>query len=189
MKEYNESEIRNHYHELTDLLIERGLTITTMESATSGQLASLITDTEGSSAVLKGAFVTYCNEAKILQGVPAEILERYTVYSGETAEAMAEACRKAYGADIGIGVTGTMGNVDPANPEASVPGQVYFAIAMRRAREEKAVSRRPAASSLASDILTSSYYLELAPQPTRLMYKLAVAEEIYQVLMGKLGAC
>ena len=194
MKEYNESEIRNHYHELTDLLIERGLTITTMESATSGQLASLITDTEGSSAVLKGAFVTYCNEAKILQGVPAEILERYTVYSGETAEAMAEACRKAYDADIGIGVTGTMGNVDPANPEASVPGQVYFAIAMRGAREEEAVSGGPAASSPiencpASDILTSSYYIELAPQPTRLMYKLAVAEEIYQVLMGKLGAC
>ena len=198
MKEYNESEIRNHYHELTDLLIERGLTITTMESATSGQLASLITDTEGSSAVLKGAFVTYCNEAKILQGVPAEILERYTVYSRETAEAMAEACRKAYGADIGIGVTGTMGNVDPANPEASVPGQVYFAIAMRGAREEEAVSEGPAASSPAasnpangpaSDILTSSYYVELSPQPTRLMYKLAVAEEIYQVLMGKLAEC
>ena len=198
MKEYNESEIRNHYHGLTDLLIERGLTITTMESATSGQLASLITDTEGSSAVLKGAFVTYCNEAKILQGVPAEILERYTVYSRETAEAMAEACRKAYDADIGIGVTGTMGNVDPANPEASVPGQVYFAIAMRGAREEEAVSGGPAASSPAasnpangpaSDILTSSYYVELEPQPTRLMYKLAVAEEIYQVLMGKLGAC
>ena len=198
MKEYNESKIRNHYHGLTDLLIERGLTITTMESATSGQLASLITDTEGSSAVLKGAFVTYCNEAKIQQGVPARILERYTVYSGETAEAMAEACRKAYDADIGIGVTGTMGNVDPANPEASVPGQVYFAIAMRGAREEEAVSGGPAASSPAasnpangpaSDILTSSYYVELAPQPTRLMYKLAVAEEIYQVLMGKLGAC
>ena len=189
MKEYNESEIRSHYHTLTALLIERGLTITTMESATSGQLASLITDTEGSSAVLKGAFVTYCNEAKIQQGVPSEILERYTVYSRETAEAMAEVCRKAYDADIGIGVTGTMGNVDPANPETSVPGQVYFAIAMRRAREEKAVSRRPAASSLASDILTSSYYLELAPQPTRLMYKLAVAEEIYQVLTEKLAEC
>ena len=199
MKEYNESEIRNHYHELTDLLIERSLTITTMESATSGQLASLITDTEGSSAVLKGAFVTYCNEAKIQQGVPAEILERYTVYSRETAEAMAEACRKAYGADIGIGVTGTMGNVDPANPEASVPGQVYFAIAMRSVREEETVSGNPTASSPAasnptakgpaSDIFTSSYYVELAPQPTRLMYKLAVAEEIYQVLMGKLGAC
>lgn len=198
MKEYNESEIRNHYHELTDLLIERGLTITTMESATSGQLASLITDTEGSSAVLKGAFVTYCNEAKILQGVPAEILERYTVYSRETAEAMAEACRKAYGADIGIGVTGTMGNVDPANPEASVPGQVYFAIAMREARKERAAEAIKISSSAENnraagkpviDVLTSSYYVELAPQPTRLMYKLAVAEEIYQVLMGKLYAC
>ena len=57
MKEYNESEIRNHYHELTDLLIERGLTITTMESATSGQLASRITDPEGTSPVLKGPSV------------------------------------------------------------------------------------------------------------------------------------
>ena len=61
------------------------MTITTMESATSGQIASLITDTEGSSAVLKGAFVTYCNEAKIMQGVPAEILEKYTgIFEGDS---------------------------------------------------------------------------------------------------------
>lgn len=187
MKNYIESEIRGHYQTLTRLLIGRHLTITTMESATAGQLASLITDTEGSSAILRGAFVTYSNAAKVLQGVPSETLDRYTVYSRETAAAMAEACRKAYDADIGIGVTGTMGNVDPANPEASVPGQVYFAIAMRRAREEEAVSGGPAAMSPASDVHTSSYYVELAPQPTRLMYKLAVAEEIYEVLMEKLA--
>ena len=113
-KIYKESDIRNDYKKLTKLLIVRGMTITTMESATSGQIASLITDTEGSSAVLKGAFVTYCNEAKIMQGVPAEILEKYTVYSKETAEAMAKVCTKAYKANIGIGVTGTMGNADPA---------------------------------------------------------------------------
>ena len=107
----------------------------------------MITDTEGSSAVLKGAFVTYSNEAKIQQGVPREILEKYTVYSEETAAAMAQACLKAYHADIGIGVTGTMGNVDPANPEASVPGQVYFAIAVRR-----------------DEIRVVSYSMELAPQ-------------------------
>ena len=64
-KEYRESEIRAHYRALTLWLIEQKLTITTMESATAGQIASLITDTEGSSAVLKGAFVTYCNESKI----------------------------------------------------------------------------------------------------------------------------
>ena len=54
-----------------------------------------------------------------MQGVPADILDRYTVYSKETAEAMAAACAKTYQADIGIGVTGTMGNIDPANPDAA----------------------------------------------------------------------
>ena len=130
-KVYHEADIRNDYRKLTKLLIEKNLTITTMESATSGQIASLITDTEGSSAVLKGAFVTYCNEAKIMQGVPAEVLDTYTVYSKETAEAMTRACTEAYNADIGIGVTGTMGNIDPSNPDASVPGQVYFAIGVK----------------------------------------------------------
>ena len=133
------------------------MTITTMESATSGQIASLITDTEGSSAILKGAFITYCNEAKIMQGVPAEILDKYTVYSKETAEAMAKACAKTYNANIGIGVTGTMGNIDPANSDASVPGRVYFAIV--------------------TDGKVESYYVKLEPQPTRLAYKLAVAKK------------
>lgn len=122
-----EKEIRNEYSKLTKFLIEKKLSITTMESATAGLIASLITDTEGSSAIFKGAFVTYCNEAKIKQGVPAEIIEKYSVYSKETASAMASACAKAYNANIGIGVTGTMGNVDPANSENSVPGQVYYA--------------------------------------------------------------
>ena len=88
---YDEQEIRNDYKKLTLKLIEKGLMITTMESATSGQIASLITDTEGSSAIMKGAFVTYSNEAKIQQGVPKEIIETYTVYSKETERAMAEA--------------------------------------------------------------------------------------------------
>ena len=160
---YDEQEIRNDYKKLTLKLIEKGLMITTMESATSGQIASLITDTEGSSAIMKGAFVTYSNEAKIQQGVPKEIIETYTVYSKETARAMAEACRKAYAANIGIGVTGTMGNVDPANKEASVPGQVYFAISFNGEVRD--------------------YYREIIPQETRLAYKLAVAKEVVDELV------
>lgn len=162
-KEYNEYQIREEYRKLTKLLIEKKLTITTMESATSGQIASLITDTEGSSAVLKGAFITYCNEAKIMQGVPIETLDKYTVYSCETAIEMAKACAKTYGADIGIGVTGTMGNVDPANKDASVPGQVYFAIVYR------------------GDV--KACHIELSPQPTRLAYKMAVAKEVLDELL------
>ena len=161
-KQYDESKTREMYKRITRTLIQKALTITTMESATSGQIASLITDTEGSSAVLKGAFVTYCNEAKIMQGVPAEILEKYTVYSKETAAAMAKACKSTYGADIGIGVTGTMGNMDPANAEASVPGQVYFAIDFQGHAE--------------------AFLVELPHRSTRLAYKLAVAWEIGEVL-------
>ena len=161
-----ETGVRKKYERLTKLLIERELTVTTMESATGGQIASLITDTEGSSAVLKGAFVTYCNEAKIMQGVPAHILDRYTVYSKETAQAMAQACQRAYDADIGIGVTGTMGNTDPANPDASSPGQVYFALAVKNTAE--------------------AYHIRIAPQPDRLSYKLAVAEQVCDRLLERL---
>lgn len=163
VEKYDEFFIRYEYKELTKLLIQKELTISTMESCTSGQIASLITDEEGSSAVLKGAFITYCNEAKIMQGVPKEILDKYTVYSKETACAMAEACKNTYKADIGIGVTGTMGNVDPANPEASIPGQVYFAISMNGE--------------------VKGYYTELPVQPSRLQYKLAVAKEVYDELV------
>ncbi len=162
----DEKEVREGYHELTRLLIQKGLTITTMESASSGQIASLITDTEGASAVLKGAFITYSNEAKIKMGVPAEIIEKYSVYSEETAVAMADCCRRIYQADIGIGVTGTMGNIDPENAEASVPGKVYFALSF----EKK----------------TDSYQVEIPPQPSRLLYKLAVAGEVLSRLRNML---
>lgn len=157
-----ESDVRRKYRELTETLIRKGKKITTMESATSGQVASLITDTEGSSAIMKGAFITYSNEAKIQQGVPAEIIETYGVYSKETARAMAMACRKVYGADLSIGVTGTMGNADPVNAD-SVPGQVYFALDVQGT--------------------VTDYYRELEPQPDRYSYKLLVAKEIVEVLL------
>lgn len=162
-KKYSEKEIRKDYAKLTKLLIEWNMSITTMESATAGQIASLITDTEGASAIFKGASITYSNETKIMQGVSAEVIHKYTVYSKETAEAMATACANMYGAYIGIGVTGTMGNTDPDNADASVPGQVYFAISMKGS--------------------VRSYVVEIPQQPSRLMYKLAVAKEVYDVLM------
>lgn len=160
---YNEQEIRNEYAKLTKLLTEKKLTITTMESCTSGQLASLITDTEGASAVLKGAFVTYCNEAKIMQGVSEEIIEKYTVYSKETARAMAETCRRAYNADIGVGVTGSLENVDPENENASRPGSVWFSFSFK----DKVFD----------------YYFEFLPQPTRFECKMTVAEKIVDELL------
>ena len=115
------------YRRITKRLLEKEQTITTMESCTSGLIASLITDTEGSSAALKGAFITYSNASKIDAGVPAAVIVKYGVYSLQTAKNMALACREKQKADFGVGVTGTFGNADPNNSD-SVPGTVYAAI-------------------------------------------------------------
>ena len=120
-------EVRGKYRAITHKLIARKLTITAMESCTGGQIASLLTDTEGSSEVFKGSLVTYSNEAKIRHGVPEETIRTYGVYSEQTAKAMAHACRSEFGSDIGLGITGSFGNADPANPD-SVPGEAWFAI-------------------------------------------------------------
>ena len=120
-------EVQAKYAKLTSTLIEKELTISTMESCTSGLIASLLTDIDGSSKATKGSFVTYSNEAKIACGVPAEVIDTYGVYSEETAIEMAKNSRKAYAADIGMGVTGSLGTADPNNRD-SVPGEVFFAI-------------------------------------------------------------
>lgn len=158
-------QIQEQYEILTKALIEKGLSITTMESCTAGLIASLITDTEGSSAIIRGAYITYSNQAKIKAGVPAEIIEKYGVYSQETADAMATSCRNAFDADIGIGVTGSMGNLDPANSD-SVPGEVFFAIDFKGALTHQ--------------------HIKIMPQKSRFDYKLAVALEVVKTLIGLL---
>ena len=119
---------RSEYERLTKFFISNNISVSTMESCTSGLVASLITDTQGASAIFKGSFVAYSNEAKLMMGVPSEIINTYGVYSEETAQAMAKCCKERFSSDIGIGVTGTFGNKDPNN-EDSVPGVVYFSIA------------------------------------------------------------
>ncbi len=108
-------------------LIDRNITISTMESCTSGLIASMITDTEGASAIFPGGYVTYQNETKILAGVDEGIIKEYGVYSAECAKAMAETVQKNLRTEIAIGITGTTGNVDPKNAD-SVQGKVFFCI-------------------------------------------------------------
>lgn len=108
--------------QIINSLIDRQITISTMESCTSGMIASMITDTSGASAVFPGGFVTYLNETKVFAGVDEKIIKEYGVYSGECAKAMAETVREKLNTDIGIGITGTTGNLDPNNAD-SVQGQ------------------------------------------------------------------
>lgn len=108
-------------------LIKEEKTIATMESCTGGGLASEITNISGASNILKESYVSYCNEAKIKFGVPKEVIEKYTVYSAETAVAMANAVKENAQADIGVGITGQLGRMDPNNPGSEV-GNVWYAI-------------------------------------------------------------
>ena len=108
-------------------LIKNNLSITCMESCTSGLVSSMLTDTEGASAIFPGSMVTYSNSSKILSKVDPGVIEKYGVYSKETACAMAESAQKIYQTDIAIGVTGSTGNVDPNNKD-SIAGEVHYAI-------------------------------------------------------------
>ena len=96
-------------------LSESRMTISTMESCTGGALASLITDVSGASLVFKYGAVTYSNEYKIKMGVSSEVIDKYSVYSKETAREMAKAISIFTSSDYGIGITGKLGEVDPNN--------------------------------------------------------------------------
>lgn len=108
-------------------LISTHTTISTMESCTSGMIASMITDTEGASAIFPGGYITYLNETKVFIGVNEEVIKKYGVYSDECALEMARTVKDKLKTDIAIGITGTTGNIDPNNQD-SVQGEVYFCI-------------------------------------------------------------
>ena len=75
---------------VVELLKEKHKTISTMESCTGGGVVNAITNIEGASEVLKFSAVTYSNEYKIEMGVDEKVIEKYSVYSIETAREMSK---------------------------------------------------------------------------------------------------
>ena len=96
-------------------LIIREKTIATMESCTGGFIASEITNIEGASGVLRYSAVTYSNEYKIKMGVDPKIIDKYSVYSKETARDMSKKISEFAHSDYGIGVTGKLNRPDENN--------------------------------------------------------------------------
>lgn len=96
-------------------LIKRGETIATMESCTGGGVANQITNVEGASEVLKYSAVTYSNQYKIKMGVDSDVIDKYSVYSMETAHEMALNISRFANSDFGVGITGKLNRADEAN--------------------------------------------------------------------------
>lgn len=101
--------------EIVKRLIKLNKTISTMESCTGGFLANEITNIEGSSEVFKYSAVTYSNEYKIKMGVNKKVIDKYTVYSKETANEMSKNISDFTSSNYGVGITGQINRIDKRN--------------------------------------------------------------------------
>lgn len=115
------------FKRIIEILTKRNQTIATMESCTGGGVANAITNCEGASEILKFSAVTYSNEYKMKMGVPQETIDKYTVYSQQTADEMSKNITKYANSDYGIGITGLLNRPDPNNPKTK-ENMVYISI-------------------------------------------------------------
>lgn len=119
---------------IVDELILSNKTISTMESCTGGFVASSITNISGSSKVFKFGAVTYSNEYKIRMGVNEDVINKYSVYSIETAKEMSKKISDFTNSDYGVGVTGTINEIDPNNISKSI-SKVYLSVYIKSSDE------------------------------------------------------
>ena len=102
--------------DIIELLTNKNKTISTMESCTGGGIANEITNIEGASEILKYSAVTYSNEYKIKMGVSKDVIDKYSVYSMETADEMSYNISNFANSNYGVGITGKLNRVDKNNP-------------------------------------------------------------------------
>lgn len=111
-----------------------GLTVSTAESCTGGLVGHVITQVDGSSGYYLGGVVSYSDALKrSVLDVPAEMLERHGAVSAQTAVAMAEGARRAFGSDLAVSVTGIAG--PGGGTDAKPVGLVYVSVASARGHQ------------------------------------------------------
>ena len=106
-------------------LVEKGWTLSAMESLTGGLFAASFTAIPGASQAFKGSLVTYCDEAKEQFGVKKETISAHGAISAECAEEMCLSAASLFQSDVSIAFTG---NAGPSASEGKPVGLVYVAI-------------------------------------------------------------
>ncbi|MCE7743467.1 MAG: CinA family protein [Candidatus Heimdallarchaeota archaeon] len=109
------------------ILFENNWTLATAESCSGGLLAHSITNSSGSSNYFSFGYITYSDEAKISElNVPREVIKKFSSYSKEVVELMAEGVRKKTNSTFGIAITGI---APPGDPTSSLDtGTVFVGI-------------------------------------------------------------
>ena len=129
-------ELQRTAQQATDLLLQKGKTVSLAESCTGGMIAAALVGCPGVSEALLEGCVCYSNEAKQRTlGVLTETLRDHGAVSAECALEMVHGICDYTGSDTAIAVTGIAG---PGGGTAAKPvGTVYIAaIADGKARVE-----------------------------------------------------
>lgn len=126
MHAHDEDDPEHLAEALATALQRRGLRIATAESCTGGRVAACLTGVPNAAQFFSGGVVAYTAEAKVrLLGLHPSLVEEGTV-SERVAQTMASAVCRQLRADVGVAVTGVVG--DPI--EGKPPGLVYAAVAV-----------------------------------------------------------
>ena len=109
-------------NELAELLIEKGITISSVES-----FATMLGSIPGISKVYKGSLITYQSETKErLLSIDHALIEKYGVVSKEIATLMCVNGKSILDTDLCVSFTG---NAGPNAMEGKPVGEVYIGIA------------------------------------------------------------
>lgn len=96
--------------DLIDTLREKGLTLSTAESCTGGNIAHHLTLVAGCSDVYNGGAVTYSNSAKSdILGIDPATIEANGAVSEEVVRAMAEGASSRFHTDCAVATSGIAG--------------------------------------------------------------------------------
>lgn len=112
--------------ELAEILMKYNISISSVESFTVGNFATMLGNIPGISKVYKGSLVTYqSNTKERLLGISHELIEKYGVVSKEIASLMCVNGKQILDSDICVSFTG---NAGPDAMEGKPVGLVYVGI-------------------------------------------------------------
>ncbi|MBC7257016.1 MAG: CinA family protein, partial [Chloroflexi bacterium] len=106
------------------LLVAKGLRLAVAETLTRGELARTLSGArEGAKALAGSVMLPHAQAAQQVLGIEAEWIAREGFISQAVADAIAEAVRRLYGADLGLAIVG------PEDPGAEGASPTYFSLA------------------------------------------------------------
>lgn len=114
-----------------NLLRSKNQTVSTAESCTGGNIATMLTSIPGSSAYYTGSVISYSNSVKRnLLGVDEKLISEKGAVSEEVVREMARGARNVFKTDYALATSGIAG--PDGGSEAKPVGTIWFAVASEK---------------------------------------------------------